>query len=71
MKQTHRHRKQTWLQKGKGGIRVNRYIVSYMKQIHNKDLPYSTGNYVHCLVINYTGKESEKEYVYTHTNMYN
>ena len=28
----------------------------------NKDLLYSTGNYIQYLVITYSGKESEKEY---------
>ena len=30
----------------------------------NKDLLYSTGNYIQYLVITYNGKESEKEYIY-------
>ena len=30
--------------------------------IDNKDLLYSTGNYIQHLVITYSGKESEKEY---------
>ena len=30
----------------------------------NKDLLYSTGNYIQYLVIIYNGKESEKEYTY-------
>ena len=32
----------------------------------NKDLLYSTGNYTQYYVIIYKGKESEKEYIYTH-----
>ena len=40
---------------------VNRYTLLYVKQI-NKDLLYSTGNYIQYLIINYTGKESGKEY---------
>ena len=31
---------------------------------NNKDLLYSTGNYMQCLVITYNGEESEKEYTY-------
>ena len=67
-KQTRRHRKQTYgYQWGKGGINqgfgINRYTLLYIKQITNKDLLYSTGNYIQYLVINYNGKESEKEYV--------
>ena len=30
---------------------------------NNKDLPYSTGNYIQYLIINYNGKELEKEYI--------
>ena len=37
---------------------INRYTLLYTKQI-NKDLLYSTGNYVQDLVITYNGKESE------------
>ena len=54
-----------WLPKGKvggsgklGGI--NRYALLYIKEINNKDLLYSTGNYIWYLVINY----KEKEYMY-------
>ena len=39
------------------------YIILYTKQINNKDLLYSTENYIHNLVINHNGKESEKVYV--------
>ena len=44
---------------------MNRYTLLYIKQINNKDLLYSTGNYIQHLVITYNGKEFEKEYVYT------
>ena len=37
-----------------------------MCKIDNKDLLYSTGNYTQYFVITYKGKESEKEYMYTH-----
>ena len=30
-------------------------------KINKKDLLYTTGNYIQCLVITYNGKESEKE----------
>ena len=40
------------------------YIQLYRKQIKNKDLLYSTGKYIQYLVITYSGKESEKEYMY-------
>ena len=71
-KQTHRHRKQTCLPKGRGrrdklGIGINRYIRLYTKEI-NKDLLYSTGNCIQYLVITYNVKESEKEYIYIHTH---
>ena len=35
----------------------------YIKEITNKDLLYSTGNYMQYLVTSYKGKKSEKEYV--------
>ena len=35
------------------------------EQVNNKDLLYSTGNYIHYLVINYNGKELKK-YRYIH-----
>ena len=46
---------------------INRYILRYVKQKNNKDLLYSTGNYIQYLSITYNGKESEKRYVYTCT----
>ena len=51
-KQTYRHRKQIYgYQRGKVRIRmdwefgINIYTLLYIKQITNKDLLYSTGNY--------------------------
>ena len=41
----------------------------FIKQINNKVLLYSTGNYIQYLVTNYNGEEYEKEYIYTY--MYN
>ena len=38
---------------------MNIHTLPYIKQIDNKDLLYSTGNYTQYLVINYNGKESE------------
>ena len=35
----------------------------------NKDLMYSTGNYIQYLVITYNGKESGKEYLYLYIYM--
>ena len=63
-----------WLQKGKGGrginqeFEINTYAQLYTKQITNKDLLYSTGNYIQYLVI--TQNESEKEYIYIYTYIY-
>ena len=88
-KQTRRHRKQIMVMKGeKGGdeinqaFGINRYTVLYIKQITNKDLWFSTGNYTQYFVTIYKRKESGKQCVciYTHTyilthiynmNMYN
>ena len=57
-----------WLTKGKeGGGRINeefcisRHKLLYIKEINNKVLPYSKGNYIQYLVINDNGKESEKK----------
>ena len=63
-KQTHRQNKLT-VTKGErvwGGINwefgISIYTLLRIKQI-NKDLLYSTGNYIQYLVITYDGKESE------------
>ena len=42
------------------------YTLLYLKEITNKDLLYSIGNYIQYLVINHNGKEYEKEYIYIH-----
>ena len=39
-------------------------ILQYIKQLNNKDVLYSTGNYTQYSVITYNGKESEKEPLY-------
>ena len=41
------------------------------KQITNKDLLYSTENYIQYFGIIYKGKEPEKEYIYTYICIYN
>ena len=41
-----------------------------LKQINDKDLLYSEGGYTQPLMKMYNGKESEKEYIYTHTHIY-
>ena len=72
--QTHRYRKQTHdYQRGDRGVgeinqefRINIYALLYIKQVNNKDLLYSTGNYTQYLVITYNGKESEKECIYVY-----
>ena len=46
---------------------VGRCKLLQMGQINNKGLPYSIGNYIQYPVINHSGKEHEKEYIY----MYN
>ena len=67
-KETHRHRKQTYGYQRGGWInqefRVNIYTLVYIKQINNKDLLYSTGNYAQYFVITYQGKVSEKKQIY-------
>ena len=70
-KQTHRHRKQTYgYQRGKEveGINqesgISRHKLLYIKQINNKVLLYSTGNYIQYLIITYNGKESAKLCIY-------
>ena len=51
-------------QSGGDKVRINRYTLLYIKKMNNKDLLYSTGNYIQYLVITYMGKESEKEWIY-------
>ena len=38
---------------------INRYPLLYIKQMNNRDLLYSTRNYVQYYVITYNGKQSE------------
>ena len=76
-KQIHRHRNKLMVTKGErgGGINqefgINIYTLLYIKQTNNKDPLYSTGNYIQNLIINYNGKESEKEQIYVHMYIYN
>ena len=61
-KWTHRHRKKLTVHQGKKQGRefgISRYTLPYIKQINNKGLLYSTGNYIQYLLITYNGKESE------------
>ena len=39
---------------------INRYTLPHIKQINDKDLLYSTGNNIQCLVITYNAKKYEK-----------
>ena len=41
--------------------RVSLQFTSYIKQINDKDLLYSTGNYIQYLIKTYIGKEYEKD----------
>ena len=50
-------------------VRINIYTVLYIKQIINKDLLYSIGNYTQCFIITYNRKEPEREYLYIHYNI--
>ena len=49
---------------------INIYTLLYIKQIDNKDLLYSIGNYTQYLVITYNGKESEREYIHAYMYVY-
>ena len=41
---------------GRDKFGISRYILLCIKQINNKVLLYSAGNYIQYLVINYNGK---------------
>ena len=43
------------------GVGIHRYKLLYIKQKTNKDLLYSTGNYIQYLAITYNGIYSEKK----------
>ena len=67
-KQTHTHRKQTsdyqrgkWWKRDKLGVWDLWIHTTIYKYKSNKDLLYSTGNYIQYLVITYNAKESEKQ----------
>ena len=61
--ETHRPRKHSYgYQRGKQGrvhqkFEINMYTLLYVKQIANKDLLYSIGNYTEYFVINYKRTE--------------
>ena len=57
---------------------INTYILLHIKEITDKVLLYSTGNYTQYFVITYKGKEPEKgihtrrhTYTYIYTYMFN
>ena len=66
-KQNHGHREQTRGCQGGGGwgvgegwsreCGISRRKLLYTERINNKVLPYTTGNYIQCPVINHNGKE--------------
>ena len=56
-KYIHRHRKQMY-QRGKREFRIHIHTTIY--KITNKDLLYSTGNYIQYFVITYKGKSLKK-----------
>ena len=75
-RQTYRHREQTVVAKVGGGgwdweFGISRCKLLYIERINNKDLWYSTGNYIQYPVINHNGKEYEKEYIYIYIYMFN
>ena len=67
-KQSHRCRKQTGYQEGKGGKdRLGSWDLTYthvyVKQIATKNLLYSTGTSTYYSAMTYMGKESKKEWI--------
>ena len=74
-KQTHRYRKQTWLLKGKKGLKeinqefgINIYTLLYIKYI-TENLLYNTENYTQYFVLTYKGKEFEKDQIHVHVQL--
>ena len=70
-KQSHRCRKQTYGYQGGSGGGINwetgiDIYTLYIKQITNKDLLHSTGNFIQYSVMTYMGKESKKEWIYVY-----
>ena len=60
-----------WKGNGKWWIRslgLREHSTIYI--INDKNLLYSSENYIHYLVITYMVKESEKEYIYIYTYIY-
>ena len=40
---------------------INIYIQLHLKEVNNKELLYSTGNYTQYLIIIYNGEKTEKK----------
>ena len=49
---------------------ISRCKLLYVEWINNKVLLYSTRNYIQYPVINHSGKEYEKEYIYVQLNQF-
>ena len=71
IKQNHRHKEQTCSCQWGGGwgrdgldLQVSRCKPLYADWIKNMVLLCNPGNYIQYPVINYNGKEYEKEYIY-------
>ena len=69
-KQIQRHRKQIYgcqrereWGRDKSGIWDQQIHTIYIKEINNKDLLYSTGNYIQYLIM-YNGNDSKRIYIY-------
>ena len=58
------------LPKGKSGgginweLGISRHTLLYIKEVTNKDLLLSTGNYIQYPIKTYNGKDSKKIYMY-------
>ena len=75
-KQSHRCTKNTQgYRGGKDGeinweIGIDRYTLLYIKQVTNKDLPYSTGKSTQYSVMTYMRKESKEEWIYAYLRIF-
>ena len=72
-KQNHEQREQTGGGQREGEwkrddqeLGVSRGKLVYTRQIDNKVLLYSTGNYIEYPVVNHSGKDCEKSGIYMH-----
>ena len=60
-KQTHRHRVDWWVTRGRGWNGFSRGKLLYTEWINSKVLLYSTENYIQYPTINHNGKEYKKQ----------